>query len=494
MNSDFKLWVPFPCDDLAKVIPIKINDPSKCWDGVPMNHTCSTMPPMHPAMSPGRHRTDVAMSRPMLARAQLHSALLALAVGLVPGGCGDESACASITDAGLWTDPPSGPLCVLGDLNVVGRRPDELTVLAQVEAVEGSIVIHDNPALVELPLWPALTRVGASLSISANPALTTVRGFPALTRLGEALYVAENPALVELRFADGVSTVGDVFIALNPRLTMLEGLAPLESVDGDLMLVYNDALEDVPLPALREVLGSLRLEGNASLRSVTMPALRTIGENWDIVNEDARDSLSDFASLERVGWATIEGNSSIKKIEWPASLEVIRMLSIVANDGLEELTGAASGARETSTEWRIVDNPSLTRITGFVGTTRLANLIIEGNEVLAELSAWPDLVRITVDLRVLRNPLLADPVALFPALTTAEDMWIFENRALAPAIADDLQGRVVVETTPRIGDNAGEDTALAPCPWSNDVICDAAQVSRGIASQLCAKDPEDCSA
>lgn len=297
----------------------------------------------------------------MLARARLHSALLALAVGLVPGGCGDESACASITDAALWTDPPSGPLCVLGDLNVVARRPDELTVLAQVEAVEGSIVIHDNPALVELPLGPALTRVGASLSISANPALTTVRGFPALTQLGEALYVAENPALVELRFADGVSTVGEVFLALNPRLTMLEGLATLESVDGDLLLAYNDALEDVPLPALREVHGSLRLEGNASLRSVTMPALRTIGENWDIVNEDARDSLSDFASLEHVGWATIEGNSSIKMIEWPASLEVIRMLSIVANDGLEELTGAASGARETSTEWRIVDNPSLTR-------------------------------------------------------------------------------------------------------------------------------------
>ena len=52
MNSDFKLWVPFPCDDLANVIPIKINDPSKRWDGVPMNHTCSTMPPMHPASSP----------------------------------------------------------------------------------------------------------------------------------------------------------------------------------------------------------------------------------------------------------------------------------------------------------------------------------------------------------------------------------------------------------------------------------------------------------
>ena len=451
------------------------------------------MPPTRPAMSPGRHRTDVALSRAMLARAQLYSALLALAAGIVPGGCGDESACSSITDAALWTDPPSGPLCVLGDLSVVGRRPDELAVLTQVEAVEGSIVIHDNPALVDLPRWPALTRVGASLSISANPALTTVRGFPALTQLGEALYVAENPALVELRFADGVSAVGDVFIALNPRLTMLEGLAALESVDGDILLSYNDTLEDVPFPALAEVHGSLRLEGNALLRSVTMPVLRTIGEGWDIVNEDARDSLADFASLKRVGWATIEEIPNIKRIEWPANLEVVRMLYIAENDGLEELTGAASAARETSTEWRIVDNPSLARITGFVGTTRIADLTIEENGALAELSAWPDLVRISRDLRVLRNPVLAVPAALFPELTTAKDMWIFENRALAPAIADDLRGRVVVETIPRIGDNAGEDTALAPCPWPGDYICDAAKVSQGIASQLCAKDPEDCS-
>lgn len=37
MNSDFKLWVPFPCDDLANFIPLATNDPSECWDGVPMN-------------------------------------------------------------------------------------------------------------------------------------------------------------------------------------------------------------------------------------------------------------------------------------------------------------------------------------------------------------------------------------------------------------------------------------------------------------------------
>lgn len=42
MNSDFKIWVPFPCDDLANFIPIETDDPSECWDGGPMNPQAPT--------------------------------------------------------------------------------------------------------------------------------------------------------------------------------------------------------------------------------------------------------------------------------------------------------------------------------------------------------------------------------------------------------------------------------------------------------------------
>ncbi|WP_434421550.1 hypothetical protein [Nannocystis pusilla] len=410
------------------------------------------------------------------------SPCVAALVGCAP----DDAAC--IEDAQLWQSPPAGLLCVRGDLVVQGRAPEDLAVLARVEAIEGSLIVHDNPALAELPAWPALVSIGGSLSISHNAALTAVRGFPVLEDLSGGLYVAENPALVELQLSEGVTAVESAFITLNPSLLELQGLLKLTEVAGDLRVTHNAGLLALELPALREVGGDLLVTDNPSLRSAELPALRAV-ETLSIVANASLASLAGFSALRAVRGALIEDNDALEEIRWTAPETA--WLMITDNARLEQIDGAAS-ALAPDGRLHITLNPALRAMTGFDAVESLAGLTLEENEALPELSAFSALARVG-DLAVVRNAAFTGPEAWLPALAEVSgDLSLYGNPSLPPATVDSLLARITVGADIRVGDNLGEDTELDPCPWPEDGICDAAQGWLGRGTELCLIDPEDC--
>ncbi|MCY1057383.1 hypothetical protein [Nannocystis sp. SCPEA4] len=412
----------------------------------------------------------------------------ALGVGIAALlGCDpDDGDC--IAGERLWQSPPPGPLCIRGHLVVEGRHPDELAVLARVEAIEGSLIIHDNPELAELPAWSALTSIGGSLSISNNPALTVVHGFPVLEGLSGALYVAENPALVRLDLRSSVTTVDSLFITLNPSLTELRSPSALKTIAGDARVTHNAALLALELPGLADVGGDFLVTDNANLGTAELPSLRAV-DTLSIAANPKLESLAGFSALKDVRGALIEDNDALTAVRWTAP--GTSRLMITGNAQLEQIDGVVEALADDG-HLRIELNSALRAVTGFAGTTSLASVTFAENTALPEVSALEELTHVG-ELSIVRNAALVGPDEWFPTLAEISgDLSIFGNVSLSPTLVDALTARLAVGGTIRVGDNFGQDTALDPCPWPEDGICDATEGWLGRGTELCVIDLKDC--
>lgn len=432
---------------------------------------------------PGARRPRM---RLIIALSRMSAVVPLFATGLFLGCGSEEQSC--IDGADVWAAPPSGPFCVDGDLIVRDRHPDELDVLEWVEEITGSLIIYENPGLMELPAFPALTGLGGSLSISANEALTVIRGFPALELLSGELYVANNPSLLQFELGPAVTAVDSVFFAANPSLTEIGGLSSLTRVFHGFRVMENPDLPALALPALAEVGGDFELSGAPALQSAEFPSLRSV-QRWAIVGT-ALPSLSGFSALDKASIAEIRDNDALKEIQWVAADVSWVGLYIYNNSRLERIVGATSAQRIEHID--IGANPALVAIEGFAALEEIDVLAISGNERLESIASFAALERVGY-FSITRNPALSGPPTWFPALTTiAGDLSIYGNTSLPPTTVDKLLARVTVGGNARTGDNQGEDTALDPCPWPQDGVCDGDSSWQGIATGLCAADPEDC--
>lgn len=409
---------------------------------------------------------------------------------VVLGACGGTSQ-ACIDGSQVWA--AADIVCVRGDLIVEGRQLDELVALADIEQIEGSLLVHDNPALLGLPVLPALKQVGGALSISGNVALTDVHGFPALEHIGGGLYVAENPLLSRLDLGSELASVGSIFVALNPRLVDLVVPPSLGQIEGDLKVAENTGLEKITSSGLSKIGGDFLLEENSALLTAEFPALTSVAGALTISDNLALASMAGFKTLEQVGSLfTIRRNDALEGLSLTTAMEV-PFIFIVENASLARISGPSLPQSEARTAVTIQANPALLTIEGFPGVEGLASLVIEENPALLEISGFRSLVRVgAYDLNIVRNTSLTGPLDWFPALAEATDVAVFGNRSLAPELVESLLDHVDVTGETRVGDNQGEETALDPCPWAGDGLCDAFSPTGQRDTQLCAVDPEDC--
>lgn len=82
---------------------------------------------------------------------------------------------------------------------------------------------------------------------------------------------------------------------------------------------------------------------------------------------------------------------------------------------------------------------------------------------------------------------------MFPALARTGDLWVLGNAALDPAVAAALAAHVEASGSQKVGDNGGQETALDPCPWPEDHVCDEpGSFDQGVHTGLCSADSADC--
>ncbi|WP_434420690.1 hypothetical protein [Nannocystis pusilla] len=399
------------------------------------------------------------------------------------GGCIDATA--------LWSEPPTGSLCILGDLVVTGRSAAELAVLQRVETIEGSLRIFDNPDLEVLPAFASLASIEGSLAISDNEDLAVIEGFPVLTAVEGELYLAENAALVEFTLGPGVAELAGLFVALNPKLMRIGGMPGLDRVNGDVRVEGHEAAQILELPALTAVFGDLAVNDNLVLTTLELPALTDVAGRCSLQRNAALASVSGLASLARADEVYIGDNALLSTIEWVSPLE-FRRLAIRQNMRLERIT---LGEIATSAgEIVVAGNPMLQDIDGFSGLETVTRVEIRGNGGLRRITAFPALAEVLGELQLIDNPSLIGPESWFPALSAAGGLWIFRNLSLPPQLVDALTERLVVAGASRVGDNGGEDTVLDPCPWLEDGICDADWGWNGRGTGLCVADQKDCAA
>jgi len=140
----------------------------------------------------------------------------------------------------------SGCTSVVGDLSIQGANINNLTGLANLTSIGGSLVISNNSILTNLDGLSNITSVGASINIGVNGVLTNLNGLSGITSVPEYLVIQTNPSLTSLAGLSNVTSVGiKIDIDNNDALTNLDGLSNITSIGSDLDITDNNALTNL---------------------------------------------------------------------------------------------------------------------------------------------------------------------------------------------------------------------------------------------------------
>ena len=101
-------------------------------------------------------------------------------------------------------------------------------IFQNVEAVEGSVLILENPSLSKVGGWfPQLKSITGSLKMSRNPTITSIglTSFSVLTSIGADLSIDHSPVLATLDGFNSLERVGGSFhVGHNGQLHSVDGI------------------------------------------------------------------------------------------------------------------------------------------------------------------------------------------------------------------------------------------------------------------------------
>ena len=183
------------------------------------------------------------------------------------------------------------------------RSLTSLGDFSALQTIGGGFEMSRNRSLTSLGNFPALQSIGGGFDVGGNDALTSLGDFPALQTIGGGFY-ASSDALTSLGDFPALQTIGDSFqVRINTFLTSLGDFPALQSIGGGFEVYYNDALTSLgDFPALQSIGDSFEVSSNADLTSLgDFPALQTIGGRFEVRSNIALISLGDFPALQTIG-------------------------------------------------------------------------------------------------------------------------------------------------------------------------------------------------
>jgi hypothetical protein len=169
-------------------------------------------------------------------------------------------------DAGRYVGCES----VQGDLRILAPELEDLSALARLRSVSGTLEIAGNSQLEDLSGLERLGQVGA-LVLRDNAGLETLRGLEGLRRADRV--VIKNNGLYHATGISGLSEVGDLVIQGNARLNSLRGFRSLSRARS-LSIRNNPRLSAFGMfPALEHVEQQVTLKANRGLSKPDVRAL-----------------------------------------------------------------------------------------------------------------------------------------------------------------------------------------------------------------------------
>jgi hypothetical protein len=370
----------------------------------------------------------VLLSGVMVVRADEARCTLAggAAVALLLLGCGGTTL--SKDDRSTGGSDAGSTTCALsheGDLVV--RTPAELDALRDHRLVTGDLIV-DCPDCVTLAPLACLEEVGTMLSIVGCDQLETLEGLSALRRVGLG---GDNGGLAIGFYFTPWETSG------NAHLRTLDGLGPLEFVEGRIDVQKNPELRDLSgLAGLSNIAASVYLVDNDSL-----PSLEDLSDLWsvrgvlEIADNDALVDLTGLGSFSHTRGLAIRGNDALVSLSgmnrfWGQSSDLA--LDVADNPLLTDVT-ALKNVHGTIRQLGFSGNASLRAVSLNPELAILSSaLIVRGNATL-ESFALPGLTHVGATIDIEENPLLATLDLGAPA--SIGGLYLLENGALRDTAA-----------------------------------------------------------
>ena len=208
---------------------------------------------------------------------------------------------------------------VAGSLTIKFPAIIDLTGLAGLQIVSGSLLLYNTTNLPSLAGLEGLTQVG-DLSIEGATLLTDLAGLKSLVSIGD-LHIVRNANLPDLNgLPQTLPSVFNLSVFGNPRMTSLEGMPAFGEISHSLRIGENDILADI-----------------AALGSSSFPVGDSPQVDISVNSNPLLTSLSGLPATDKVQTLSITDNCALSSLGGLESLvEVWSGLVIFDNIALSD--------------------------------------------------------------------------------------------------------------------------------------------------------------
>lgn len=243
----------------------------------------------------------------------------------------------------------------------------DLSPLASIHQIWGSLVVFYSEPLQSLHGLEALDTVDYNVAIIGNPNLQNLQGLQSLRKAGMTLVVENNDALHNLEGLEQLHNVSyEIIIRDNDSLLNLQGMSAI-AWGSTVYILNNDNLQSLDgMDSLYHVLG-IRVIGNDRLEHAT--GFRALREASGIIVQDNLkliDFVGGLGSPDSIALRvlTIQDNPRLRTLDGLQNIKTLTASArIERNDSLQSLYGLGLerlGHPDYFADLYVQDNPLLT--------------------------------------------------------------------------------------------------------------------------------------
>jgi hypothetical protein len=153
-----------------------------------------------------------------------------------------------------------------GGIYIKHNGVQNLKGLEQIQMIEGDLNLEDNVLLSDITALSELGSVGGYVDINSNDSLENLQGLNSLSSIGRSLYLTRSPRLLSVDGLSSLISIGNDLQLDDCALEQVDALSSLESVEEDVIVVYNDHLPqsniDALIMAIAHIGGNVIVAGN----------------------------------------------------------------------------------------------------------------------------------------------------------------------------------------------------------------------------------------
>ncbi len=337
--------------------------------------------------------------------------------------------------------PINYPGCssISASLEIVATGISNLDSLAQIESIEGSLIIIDNTALTNLRGLENLSSIGGDLDIRIAPRLIDLEGLNNLNSVSDRLIISQCLQLENINALAGMNpnSFSELIIVGNPKLSdcAIKAFCDyLTSLTAKTNIGANgeqcSSREEVEAACAACIPEGLTFTRQSQIDSfpIQYPSCSFVNGNVSIIF--LNEPLSGLDSLYPI--TSIKGNLIIQYANGLEDLEGLQNLTFIGNnldisfmESLKSLKGLES--LQSIRRLQLIDNPRLKNLKGLDNLSLVkSDVLIRGLDSLTNLEGLESLTTVRGAFRMYNLHQLSSLSGL-EQLTSINDQFLLEN-------------------------------------------------------------------